>query len=186
MSLLLRNTLRNPHWQVASSREFGNSCDTKETDLSVVQNEIMVHIKWVKQATECICIPVFGSAAQRRCWHGFCSKCKTSPWPNDPKTISSEWIALQTSFVILYHPVCKAPFNQQNQEPRVYYSRFKTSPDCCAIWSGFGCPVRSDRASTVCSSRVKAEHFWVICAGILHYHWRNYRADQQIDTLLKY
>lgn len=37
---------------------------TKETELSVLQNEITVHNKWVKQATECACIHLFGSVAQ--------------------------------------------------------------------------------------------------------------------------
>lgn len=70
--------------------------------------------------------------------------------PMTPKTICSEWIALQTHFVILYHPIhSKGPFNQQNKEPIVYHSCFKTCPDCWAIWSGFGCPVNSDGALTV-------------------------------------
>lgn len=45
-----------------------------------------------------------------------CSQCETSPWPNDPETISSEWIALQTSFVILYHLIFfEGPFDQGNK-----------------------------------------------------------------------
>lgn len=93
---------------------------------------------------------------------------KKSPCPNDPKTISFGWIALQTSFAILYHPInFKGPFNQQNQEPGGYYSRFKTFPDCCALWSRFGRPVSFDRAFTVCSSRVTAQSFSIIRVKIL-------------------
>lgn len=40
-----------------------NSCGTKEL---CVHNKTTVHIKWVKQTTECICILLFGSAAQYR------------------------------------------------------------------------------------------------------------------------
>ena len=64
------------------------------------------------------CASVWMSCAVDADW--VCSKCKTSPWPNDPKTISSEWIAFQIILVILYHPIYfKDPFNQQNQKPSV-------------------------------------------------------------------
>lgn len=43
------------------------------------------HLKWVKQATESICIPLFGSSCSRRDADTVCSECKTSPWPNDPE-----------------------------------------------------------------------------------------------------
>lgn len=44
----------------------------------------------------------------------FAVNAKTSPWPNDPKTISSKWIALQTSVMLLYHVIyLKGPLNQE-------------------------------------------------------------------------
>lgn len=52
--------------QLLSSQSQQNNSETK----TILKNDITVHIKWVKQTTKCIRIPLFGSAAWLLCCQG--------------------------------------------------------------------------------------------------------------------
>lgn len=110
-TFLLRHTLRNlfnDRWHPLEN--LSNSRDTqKETELSVLRNEITVHIKWVKQATKMHLASLCLDQLHCRDADMVCSKCKTSPWPVDPKTISSEWIALQALWSCIIPSTSRGP-----------------------------------------------------------------------------
>lgn len=53
--------------QLLSSQSQQNNSETKTI---LKKNDITVHIKWVKQTTKCIRIPLFGSAAWLLCCQG--------------------------------------------------------------------------------------------------------------------
>lgn len=88
----------------------------KETELSEQRNEITVHIKWVKQATEHILHPSVWIGYTVEMLTMFAVNAKHAHGPMTPKLFPLNGLLCKQALWSCDHPIYyKGPFNQQNQ-----------------------------------------------------------------------